>query len=348
MDHNFSIYQLYQQLRGVSLSDALTAFDNLIENELNYEVADRYFGAFGVGNVVQVVNAPHERFICYEFLLTMLRQKNITKFEKMHKGTPYYFLAWTAFDIRDYERAIYYLDAALAEDIRLWPGQWMNTPIGMILTLQDGGTAIRIIQEIRGKFNEIISQLFTDVQITIDIRTFIEKFVLAVINQDKKNRSIVTSLYSFILEFYDREAMLLLRSSERGTIEPFLMHLLKGVVIFETLIKEVAQKNSWKMDSGSQRGSDIKTLGNLDYCSAFTSKYCRLQDQDTVHNIQDVLNLISKNDLETAINVTYLLRNKVSHDLRWDDIFDNPINYEKLFRQIINAILIVIHKEFLV
>lgn len=267
----------------------------------------------------------------------------------MHKGTPYYFLAWTAFDIRDYERAVYYLDAALAEDIRLWPEeQWPNTPIGMVLTLQDGGTAIRIIQEIRGKFCGIISQLRRDIQITIDLKAFIEKFVLAVIRKDKKNRSIVSSLYSFILEFYDREKMLLLRSSEGGTIEPFLMHLLKGVVIFETLIKEVAKRNVWKMDSGNQNGNDIKTLGNLNYCSAFTSKYCRLKDQVTIHYIQDVLNLISKNDLETAINVTYLLRNKVSHDLRWDDIFDKPVNYEKLFRQIINAILIVIHKEFLV
>jgi hypothetical protein len=211
MEHNFSKYQLYQQLKGVSLSDALTAFDNLNEGEIGYQIADKYFGDFGVGNVVQAINAPHERFVCYEFLLTMLRQRNVSKFEKMHKGTPYYFLAWTAFDLRDYERAVYYLDAALAEDIRLWPEQWMNTPIGMILTLQDGGTAVRIIQEIRGKFYEIISQLFTDVQIKIDIKVFIERFVLAAIKQDKKNRSIVTSLYSFILEFYDRKEMLLLR-----------------------------------------------------------------------------------------------------------------------------------------
>ena len=205
MDHNFSIYPLYQQLRGVTLSDALTAFDNLNEIELSYQVADRYFGAFGVGNVVQAVNAPYERFVCYEFLLTMLRQRNVSKFEKMHKGTPYYFLAWTAFDIRDYERAVYYLDAALAEDIRLWPGQWMNTPIGMVLTLQEGGTAIRIIKEIREKFQKLIFQAFTDVQIKIDVQVFIEKFVLTIIKQNKKNRSIVTSLYSFILEFYDRE-----------------------------------------------------------------------------------------------------------------------------------------------
>ena len=38
MEHNFSKYQLYQQLRGVSLSDALTAFDNLNESELSYQV----------------------------------------------------------------------------------------------------------------------------------------------------------------------------------------------------------------------------------------------------------------------------------------------------------------------
>ena len=65
MSENFFVYQLYQQLRSVSLSDALTAFDDLREDSLTPEIADKYFGSFGVGDIPQGIHAPYERFICY-------------------------------------------------------------------------------------------------------------------------------------------------------------------------------------------------------------------------------------------------------------------------------------------
>ncbi len=345
MSENFFIYQLYQRLRSISLSDALTAFDDLREDSLTPEIADKYFGSFGVGNIPQEINAPYERFICYEFLLNLLSHRSKSKFQKIHKGTPYYFLAWTAFEVGDYEKALFYMDATIAEDMRIPLWDWKNTPIGRMLTLAVGGTAWRVGLKLRESFQALLAVFNTEFSLQIKPDQFVSKFVLPLIEQDKRDRSIVTSLYSFILEFYDRREMLSLRSSEGGTIEPFLMHLLKGTVIFETLIKKIAAQRSWSMDSGTNTGSQIKTLGNLNYCSSFTSNYCLLQKQAPIATIGDILTQTFANKTEEAINTVYFLRNKIAHDLRWDDIFTAD-NYEKLFRQIINAVLIVIHKEF--
>ena len=347
MKENFLVYQLYQQLRGVNLSDALTAFSSLSEEQLNHEIADEYFGSFGVGNIYNLLDRPYERFICYEYLLNMLRETNLSKFNQMHKGTPYFFLAWTAFDIGDYEKGLFYSDAAIAEDKRIPGRDWKSTPIGNMLRLNIDNSVFRFDRRLINQIQSLINTFNKNYSVPIKQEQFVSSFVIP-LAEDSRNRSIVTSLYSFILEFYDRKEMLLLRSVKGGTIEPFLMHLLKGTVIFESLIKEIAQKKSWVMDSGNENGKFIKTLGNLNYCSTFTSKYCKLDSNKTVNDLQDILNLIQLFDIHTAINTVYLLRNKVAHDLRWNDVFNDVTNYEKLFQQIINAIFIVIQKDFLI
>jgi len=336
------------QSKTKSIADAIIAFKELDEKSLTYNIADDYFQSFGVGNVIQAVHIPWERLIHYESLLKALKATDSSKLDGMHKGTPYYFLAWASFDIKDYERALFYLDAAIAEDIRLWGNGWTDTPVGNMLTFIEGGTAIRIIQELKSEFERLISQSCSDFNIQIELKQFVDDFVIPLINSDKKNRSVITSFYSFVLEFQDRREMLNLRSSEGGTIEPFLVHLLKGTLIFETLIKIVGHNKDWKIDSGGKRlGESIRTIGELHYSSSFTSKYCSLEDAREINNLHDVMDFIKTNDIKTAINVTYFVRNKIAHDLRWDDIFEDIEKYELLFKQVFNAILILIFKEFL-
>jgi len=344
---DFDVYQIYQQLKGISLSDALTAFDNLRDDELTFEIADKYFASFGAGNVSNNLDRPYERFVCYEHLLKMLHSKNLSKFKKMHKGTAYFFLAWTAFQIRDYERGLFYMDATIVEDKRIPSRKWETTRLGKVLTLIKEEWMFFFEKEAVDRVILVQQDFKTKFQCDLTQDKF-RNFVISFIGGSKNNRSsIITALYSFILEYFDRKAMLLLRSSEGGTIEPFLMHLLKGTVIFETLIKETAQSKSWKMDSGKGKGKPIMTLGNLNFCSNFTGRYCKLKDNKGVNNLQDILNLIKTVDKETAINTVYFLRNKVTHDLRWDDIFNDVTNYEKLFWNIINANFIVIYGEFI-
>jgi len=98
---------------------------------------DAFFETFAPGNVLFFIDRPYERFSDYEELLTILRNEDPQKFLRMHKGTPYYFLAWTAFDLRNYEKALFYMDAAISEDIRKDARCWLEGPAGKFLTLED-------------------------------------------------------------------------------------------------------------------------------------------------------------------------------------------------------------------
>src|SRR5437660_12764952 len=106
-----SLSEAYYQrlsLNGHTIEGAVQFFQRMVVD--GTDDGDRYFEKFGVGNTILFPTEPYERFACYEFLLRRLKERDGQKFSQLHKGTAYYFLAWTAFDIGDYERAIFYLD----------------------------------------------------------------------------------------------------------------------------------------------------------------------------------------------------------------------------------------------
>ena len=76
-------------------------------------------------------------------MLNLLRQADQTKYERMHKGTPFYLMSWLAFDLRNYEKGLFYMDSAIAEDIRKTeltadPESWKNQPGTKFLLLAGG------------------------------------------------------------------------------------------------------------------------------------------------------------------------------------------------------------------
>jgi hypothetical protein len=83
--------------------------------------ADRIFERFGPGNTIAGQHQPFERFEWYRELLKLLHARWPAKYGQIHKGTPFFFLAWLAFDLRHYEKALTYLDAAISEDTRIDP-----------------------------------------------------------------------------------------------------------------------------------------------------------------------------------------------------------------------------------
>ena len=96
---------------------------------------DWFFNTFGPGNTVEHKDRPFERFSDYEMLLAKLNDTDHNKFRLMHKGTPYYFLAWTAFDLHNFEKALFYMDAAISEDIRKDEQNWLDSPATQVLVL---------------------------------------------------------------------------------------------------------------------------------------------------------------------------------------------------------------------
>ena len=94
---------------------------------------DDFFGTFAPGNNADYPDRPYERFSDYEELLLLLMKTDEEKYRKMHKGTPFGFLSWLAFDMRNYEKAMFYMDTGIAEDVRKHkdtsnPTGWLGNP----------------------------------------------------------------------------------------------------------------------------------------------------------------------------------------------------------------------------
>lgn len=300
---------------------------------------DRFFEAYAPGNTIQVIEKPYERFEDYELLLSILNEDDQQKFLRIHKGTPYYFMGWLAFDLKNYERAVFYMDAAIAEDIRKDPVGWQNNPGNLFLTLSDNSqVAERVTKHLREivdkellRFNAI-SNLS---QVSLD--NFIEKFI-HVLAKDINKHSIITALYSFMLEFTEREKELHLRSSTGCSIEPALAFLFKGGLIFESLLKHLYPNQ----DNGHLCG----TLGNIFNTVSFKSDFISSVQTRATSLINIINSIGNNNDMQMAFNTTSKLRNTTGHNLVWDDVFNNPANFKKLYEQQVNAIFYIIQKKF--
>jgi len=71
----------------------------------------------------------------------------------------------------------------------------------------------------------------------LSLKELIGKFVQP-FAANPSHRSIVTALWTFILEGKERDRQLSIRSASGGTLEPFLTHLFKGGLIFESILKQ--------------------------------------------------------------------------------------------------------------
>lgn len=306
------------------------------------EDGDRFFEAFSPGNTIDIADRPFERFEDYEMLLQIIKKDDATKYELIHKGTPFYFLAWTAFDLKNYEKAVFYMDAAILEDMRKDSVNWLNNPASQFLTLNHQGnqSAARITKDLNDKLEQEINRFNSISSNYLNKNDFVEKFVKSLVgNNSKTNHSIITALYSFFLEFDERINELGLRSNKGGSIELVLTFLFKGGLIFESLLKYLYPKKD--------NGSNCRNIGDIFHTTTFRSDFSN-GIQTTANSLQEILNSIgSGNDTITAFSTTGKLRNTVGHNLVWDDVFYDPNNFKKLYEQQINAIFYLIKKKFL-
>ena len=298
---------------------------------------DSFFETFGPGNVLYFVDRPYERFCDYEELLLALQQDDPDKYQLIHKGTPFYYLSWTAFDLRNFEKALFYIDAAISEDIRQSPNDWINLPGSAFLVLRDPQNQVagRTIANVRHLLEQDLSR-FNDISglRPLDINLFIQNFVrVLVLQQDMTKRTIISAFYVFLLEFFDRYSELRLRSERGGSIQPFVMHLFKGGLIFESLLKHLYPTPQRSTVADIFRSTDFKNDFNIQVATGSDS-------------LQEIVNGIEGNSILSAFTTTSKLRNTTGHNLVWDDVFNNPETYRSLFSQEMNAILYIISLKF--
>jgi len=300
--------------------------------------ADWFFSTFGPGNLLNATDRPHERFNDYETLLSLLRERNRGKYGQVHKGTPFFFLSWLAFDLRNYEKTLYYLDAAISEDVKNAGTNWINLPGALFLKLTTHEhVAERVIRQIRTLLEEQLARFNTISNLSaISIDDFVDKFVTKLM-QDSSTRTLISALYIFFLELRERQIELRLRSTEGSSLGPIIGHLFSGGLIFESILKNLY--------STKDNGDRIKTLGQIYQTTAFQTDF-GTGVQTSADTLQEILDAVNDDSLLTAFCTTSRIRNTTGHNLVWDNIFNFSQNYEILANQIINAVFYVVEKKF--
>jgi len=294
----------------------------------------------GSNKVIQ----PQESLRIYEQVLSQIKRVAPQRYAVMHKGTPFYMMGWLAYEMKDYESGVFYMDAALSEDIHNAGLQWMTLPAASFLFLDVtnlSASAHEITLQVR---NEVVLQLERFSQASgqpLDANTLVNQFFKPHA-MDSAYRSILTSILTFLLEGKDLRLNLELRSSYGGTLEPFLTHLFKGGLIFESLLKRKYGTNE-RYTLGSYLTS-AKT--DLQLSRQIYKRKNLYQNPYQFEEMPSLLQKWQNEDFqERTIATAYAVRNTAGHDLAWQVIFTDEL-YLRLFESIVGAIFWTIRKAY--
>lgn len=282
---------------------------------------------------------PHVSLDTYARVMGQLQKADPSRYAIMHKGTPFYLMGWLAYDIRDYERGVFYMDAALSEDVHNNPN-WDRTPAAAFIFLDDtnrDAAARDVTIQMRP---EIIRQLERYSRLSgtvLSVDDLVARFVRLHV-ADPTHRSIVTALLTFVLEGRDRQEMIATRSAHGGSLEPFLVHLFKGGLVFESILKRLYGA------AGKSLGTYLAAgAGDLLLTKSLYAKH-------TPYALEDLPKLLaawaSEPFHERSVAIAYAVRNTSGHDLGWQDIFVDPGLYSQLFEGILDAVFWTIERKY--
>lgn len=293
---------------------------------------------------------PFERLKMYEMQLKEIRDWDQTKYDYIHKGTPYYFAGVLAFDIEDFDRAVFYFDAALSEDIKNKPEtnvfHWTNSAAYGLYTLNDryGNEIVdHPVSIIKTMLEESITKYNNDFSSNLSLSDLITKFIKPNL-KTSGYRVIIPSLYTFISEHDQRKTQVKIRSTEGGTQEPFIVHLFKGCLLYESLLKQIFPQHL------HQELGKLLNIVQTDIGYCLTNKDLIGQTAQYSKDLKGVVtgvlpHLDGATSTDRSITVTYRVRNISCHNIVWQEQF-TPEIYEILYNSILMSILDLIYKKF--
>lgn len=345
----YSYPLIFQELRGTSLNPDQFLIDfeaiplpPLVSVIESAAASDNFFEKYGVGNDLTNINRPYERFHAYELLLEILSSHNRIRYEHIHKGTPFYFMGWTAFQTENYEKGIYYFDQAIAEDIRKSESADItvirnNPAVKSLLLDPQNLPGIVVALELRREMDDAFSRFNQGSGLAMDANSFVSGFVIGSGNYlDSTFRTIVTSIYSFILEYHTLVTSLQLRSIGGGSLEPFFLHLFKGCLLLESILKLRCPRNITTL---------YPAISHLNSRLQLNMSDLRGGTLDEVVQHVKTLRGRRENFQNLSFAAAYGVRNTTGHNLMWSDIFgNNSATYQNFFSLIMNAILWAVYK----
>lgn len=287
---------------------------------------------------------PHSLLINRQFLLlrdrlfallTTCKRIDYDAFTNIHKGHPFYFIGISSYLLDDYLTAIYFLDAAVTEDLNFGSDPINNVSpstrflmlegeadyqAGKIITQSAQAKVERMLEYYRDKIKTDAS----DSQLTVDdLRS---DFICYALREKEKPglRTLVTALITYCIEWDFRKDHLE-HGVRKGTSEPFFLHLFRGCILFESLLRH----NPTITPSGNTlnpilNDSQIRKKLNIEPVQG--------KGRDESFVLEDVFTELSNFDysVSEAVKITYIARNTLGHSLVWNK-FISQSQYQDLY-----------------
>ena len=242
----------------------------------------------------------------------------------------------SAFFLHDFQSATFFFDAAALEDMKNHPASRTPALLFMILDSQNPKQAA---QDLTHKAEDWLSTMIDEYNqypssVAITIEQVRRDFLERAITDHREWRTLVTSWVSFLLEWSHRFHILNLRV-EDGTWEPFYLHLFKGCILFESLLK--SEPNGLVIED---------TLGKiLNNPNSYARTRLGITRRINTGNatLTDILHDVAtaNSDIQTDIEFTARLRNTVGHNLGWATRI-NLLEYSQLAKKVSNSCIHVI------
>lgn len=300
------------------------------------ESADVFFEIYGPGNSVDKVDRPYERMRAYEQLLAFLRRIDYNKYNGIHKGTPYYFIAWTAYQAGLFSKSFIYMDLAASEDLH-FKGHVEETPAIACLLLNEHykrNFHKHLVDAVKRSLADYKSMGYQELSLE-KLRNFSKSLLFS---PDLKTRSLLTALFSFILDYEERLGEIRLRSHRGGSIQPFLDHLFDGARLWESLLQYF--------------GSNDATLRPKIQFHAVELSLTDLSILKSNQTLQDASIIYDQHEAENSpahvrdYAASFVIRNTTGHTLIWDDTFNDEGSYTKLYKALLGTLFYTISKLY--
>jgi hypothetical protein len=229
------------------------------------------------------------------------------EYERTPKGTPFYMLGIAASLSYDFQTGTFLFDAAVAEDLKHQPNRY-NAPALLTMQLEDRDPkhaaypiVMHVVAKIDAALNSYNGRPGCQHLTLDDVR---KHFLSRVLAEQPHVRTLTTTFISFFLEWNYRSELIEL--SEAGSREPFFMHLFRGCLLFESLLKTNPNKSTTNLTLG----------GVLTELSAGLGIPAQLKISSGSFD-EIVQSLMPSQSMDATIQCTGKTRNTLGHNLVW-------------------------------
>jgi hypothetical protein len=233
----------------------------------------------------------------------------------------------------DYQTAIYFFDAAVTEDINAGADPIDNpTPATHFLMLE-GEEDYQVAKELTKCAQKKVERGLEHYHSKITKNPGVSSLILndlrkdfiyyALTSKDKPGlRTLVTSFITYCIEWDFRNEHFEYEV-KKGTSEPFFLHLFRGCILFESLLK-----------LNPLISPRSKTLGKILQEEQITSKLeiKPIKSQRGGFVLEDIFDKLGQydNSIDQAIQISYMARNTLGHSLGWNANVSQS-QYRKLY-----------------